>query len=526
VHIFIVGAVTKPAKINGCEIYSTARFFTVTGKHISGTPPTVNPMAADRLEELRDDIAQNQLRPYGHKTGRAHESRNGDLVVTKPLSQAERETRLERALSGDLSDYRDDRSAAVHGVLQLLARKHQGDREAMEEEFCSSELCSDWGSKWDRLDEKELSKAIECWEENGRPKWEQSHKPETAFNFVRYSTIEPEAIRWLWPGYLAARKLTMLNGEPGHGKSVVSLDIAARITTGRPWPDGQPNNIRPSSVLLLTEEENPADTILPRFIAAGGDRERLISLQSRDRLFRIEDDTERLRELLAKDAPDAKLIIFDPVIDYTGVQQTVDAEVRPVLNRLVKLAEHVGLSILGINHLNKKTEMAATHRVAGARAWVSVARLNFLLGKGETGMRHICPLKVNVAPDSNGSLDYTIESQQFTGELLLIGSQPVVKWHGKGTATLESILEGRAPHRVDEVVEWLQRALEPRGEWKRAEQIQREARDVGFREKRVQRAATKLGVERRRTAEVPSRAEWRLASPDPVGTQVIQEVQQ
>src|SRR6185437_4891870 len=127
---------------------------------------------------------------------------------------------------------------------------------------------------------------------------------------TRYSTIKPEPIHWLWHGYLATRKVTMLNGEPGHGKSLVSLDIAARITTGQDWPDEQKNLLPPSSVILLTEEEDPADTVLPRFLAAGGDPTKFfaVSVAGGDLVFQIESHLPLLEARVAEDAPDTKIV--------------------------------------------------------------------------------------------------------------------------------------------------------------------------------------------------------------------------
>jgi primase-polymerase (primpol)-like protein len=219
-HIFLAGAVTKASKINGCEIYNTARFFTVTGKQIPGTPSTVNMASVQDLEELRDDIAQNRLRPYDYKT-REPLASSGILVAKKPPSGSERKTRLERALSGDTSEYRYDTSAAVHGVLQFLARKHEGDREEMAEEFEASRLCSDWGSKWDRLREKELDKAIDRWRKNGEPAWNyvttcvDSNNWRSLFH-AREETETAPPITFAIENFLQEGGITMLGGLPGH----------------------------------------------------------------------------------------------------------------------------------------------------------------------------------------------------------------------------------------------------------------------------------------------------------------------
>jgi len=237
-HIFLAGSVVKASKINGCEIYSAARFFTVTGKHVSNTPSTVNALSAEQLEELRDDIAQNQLRPHDCKKREPHVSPTS-LVATKPLSNSERETKLERALSGDVSEYRGDRSAAVHGALQFLARKHQGDREAMEGEFCASQLCSDWGSKWDRLCETELNKAIERWRENGEPAWNDAVTTIDSNNWrglfhTREETEKAPPITFAIEGFLQETGITMLGGLPGHGKTLVALAMVRALLEGSP----------------------------------------------------------------------------------------------------------------------------------------------------------------------------------------------------------------------------------------------------------------------------------------------------
>jgi hypothetical protein len=163
-HVFVLGAVSKASKINGCEAYSSSRFFTVTGKHVDSTPLVINAMSAEDLEELRDDIAQDQLRP------KVNAPKAGQ-IVHRPLSEGEREAKLERVLSGDISEYGSDRSAAVFGALQFLARKHSGDGEAIREEFEESQLCEDWGHKWERLAEAEIENAVTAWQENGRPPW-------------------------------------------------------------------------------------------------------------------------------------------------------------------------------------------------------------------------------------------------------------------------------------------------------------------------------------------------------------------
>lgn len=338
------------------------------------------------------------------------------------------------------------------------------------------------------------------------------HKPD--WELVRFSTKKAKAIKWLWPGYLAEGKLTTLSGEPGHGKSLVTLDIAARVTTGKDWPDGSKNPMPPSDVLLLTVEEDSDDTILPRFQVAGGDPSKLVTLSigGHDGLIKIDHDLDKLTALL-REGGQYKLIILDPVLDFTKAKQNMDEEVRAALNKLVQMARDLRVAVLGVNHLNKKTDLAAAHRVAGARAWTSVARLNFLLGKGDdSALRHVCPLKMNLAPDDGGSLDYTIEAERLDIDSHPT-KQPRVIWKGKGSATVDCITKAQQP-RPDgpPETEWIRDCLQPVGEWKPLKEIIYAASLDGIGERRLRRLTEKMPDIEKRLVGMPARGEWRLVA--------------
>src|SRR5262245_19863279 len=96
---------------------------------------------------------------------------------------------------------------------------------------------------------------------------------------TRLSDVEAKEVSWLWPNYIPCGKLTLLIGDPGVGKSFVSLDLAARVTSGGPWPDGAPG-VPPADVVILQAEDDPADTLRPRFDALGGDPARVTLIQA------------------------------------------------------------------------------------------------------------------------------------------------------------------------------------------------------------------------------------------------------
>jgi hypothetical protein len=326
--------------------------------------------------------------------------------------------------------------------------------------------------------------------------------------------IKPARIHWIWKGYFAEGHITTFNGEPGSGKSLITVDIAARITTGREFPTG-PNPFPPSNVLLLTQEEDWAATIMPRFLVAGGDPKRLkyLTVDNGDGIFDIEKHhTMLLEELMGGEY---KQLIIDPLIDYTRAKPNQDEEVRPVLNKLFRLSQALKVCSSTVAHLNKKEEQHAIHRVGGCRAWTAVPRFNFLVGKGDNDLRHICPLKNNLIEDDKTSLDFRSVSTPFIIEedgQDIETQQPLIHWQGRGTVTAQDLCEPKskpARAKAPDLEDWIRGCLQPVGEWKLKSDLVAEA---GVSERTVDRVAEKiLDLERRLTSTVPPRSEWRLS---------------
>jgi len=327
------------------------------------------------------------------------------------------------------------------------------------------------------------------------------------------STIEAKPIRWLWTNNIAIGKLNTYSGEPGHGKSLISIDLAARCSVGKEFPDGAPNAIGACDTLICTLEEDVADTIKPRLLAAGGDPKRVhfISQSGRALRFSIVQNEAKLRSLFSRH-PDIKLAVFDPLLDFTRSNQNADTEVRQELTLLADIANEFGFAAIGINHLNKKTDLKAMHRVAGARGWTAVARMNYLVFKGEektpegTFIRHVCPLKINLAADDRPSLDFVIAKGGVLTEALIIGQvYPILHWLGPGTATADDM--GAAAVRTTEADTWLKKFLE-HGNWVPSEEV----KDAGAKQKfsvdQIKRAKQRCNVEDRRIG-MPARTEWR-----------------
>ncbi|MCC7420782.1 MAG: AAA family ATPase, partial [Planctomycetaceae bacterium] len=195
------------------------------------------------------------------------------------------------------------------------------------------------------------------------------------------ASLQTTPVEWLWSGLVPVGKVTMLSGDPSLGKSFVTLDLLARLTTGRPMP-GDTLPRPPRTGLLLSCEDDPADTILPRFLAAGGDPARLHVLAG----FRDKPGAKRIRlvsltrdiELLAKvlgSLKDVGLVVIDPISAYLdGTDANSNAEVRNLLASLASLANEYHTAFLIVSHLRKKDSGKALYRTAGSLAWTAAAR--------------------------------------------------------------------------------------------------------------------------------------------------------
>jgi len=247
--------------------------------------------------------------------------------------------------------------------------------------------------------------------------------------------IEPEQISWLWDGRLARGKHTCIAGEPGTGKSQVSISIIAAITTGGTWPCGEGN--APSergSVIILNAEDGGADTIVPRLMAAGADRGKVhivSAVRSDDgrRSFNLQADLELLEELIAK-IGDVVLIVIDPISSYLDKTDShKNAEVRGVLEPVGEMAERLRVAVLSVTHFSKAgmgSTTKALHKFIGSIAFVGAPRAAFaVIEDAEDSTRRLfLHAKNNLAPPPQG-LAFGLE-QTNIGSIGLFASR--VKW--------------------------------------------------------------------------------------------------
>lgn len=226
-----------------------------------------------------------------------------------------------------------------------------------------------------------------------------------------FERVPLRALGWLWPGVVPAGKLTVISGDPNLGKSFLTLDLAARTTTGDDWPHGTRNDAI-GKVLLLAAEDDPADTIRPRLEIAGA-RLRDVHFfagvdEGRDaegpRPFSLLRDLPLLADRLQREQ--YRLVIVDPVSAYLdGVDINGQQEVRRVLTRLSRLAERSGAAVVAVSHHRKKTDRGpAVYRTLGSLAFTAVARAVWSVCRGpaDVSRRLLLPVKMNIAPDPQG----------------------------------------------------------------------------------------------------------------------------
>ncbi len=224
----------------------------------------------------------------------------------------------------------------------------------------------------------------------------------------RASEIEARPVNWLWPGRIARGNLTVLEGDPGCGKSTLMCDLAARVSSGREWPDGLSGE--PGTVIIISAEDDPASTIRPRLEAAKADLDRVIiaraTLDSDDgpRLLTLPDDLPLIEDDLIRTG--ARLAVLDPLNAFLSgkVDSHRDQDVRRVLAAIAGMAERTQAAVAVIRHLNKGGGSNPMYRGGGSIGISGAARAVFLVGidpddDESENCRILAPIKCNLAKE-------------------------------------------------------------------------------------------------------------------------------
>lgn len=302
----------------------------------------------------------------------------------------------------------------------LIASGHLEEGEARKE---MEQAC-----KWNGLEkedgydsiEKTIDSGIKAGVKSPRGPERSGSNQSGSLKLRKASEIKPEPIDWLWEGVIAKRELMLLAGDPGLGKSQVTLSIAAAISNGGHWP-ASTSRAEKASVVILSTEDAPEYTIVPRLIACGADLERIHIIEAThddrgDRPFVLQDDVAKLRQEVEA-IGSVSLVIIDPVTNYMGkgdANSTTD--VKGALSQLSDLARECDIAVVLVSHLNKDAGKKAVNRVTGSLAWVGHVRTAYAIERdGEDGeIRKMAPIKNNLAKDTVG-FRYRVESCKVQG---------------------------------------------------------------------------------------------------------------
>lgn len=252
-------------------------------------------------------------------------------------------------------------------------------------------------------------------------------KPRPTARLTLASTITRREVEWLWGYRIPRGMLSLLSGDPKLGKSFLMYAIAAAVSRGEALPGDDPPD-GPGSVIIMSAEDDPARTIIPRLKAAGADLSKIYILESviladgTEALPSLRADIDAIEEAIRR-VPDCRLIIIDPVSAYLGgVDDHRNAELRGVLSPLKALAERLNVATTLVSHHAKSGGSNGKHRVIGSIAYVGACRANFmcLRDKDDPTGRRVLLLDngCNLAPTQPG-LAYVIEDR---------GDGPRVEW--------------------------------------------------------------------------------------------------
>ena len=269
---------------------------------------------------------------------------------------------------------------------------------------------------------------------------------------IRMSDIQPEEVQWLWYPYIPLGKLTVIQGDPGEGKTTFVLAMIAALTKGEALPEREP--LDPVNILYQTAEDGLADTIRPRLDALGADCSRVLVIDESKRELSLSD--ERIRQ--AMEETGAKLLVLDPLQAYLGAEVDMHRanEVRPILKRLGSVAEQMGCAVVLIRHLNKMQGQKSGHRGMGSVDFQAAARSVLLVGrtKEDPQLRIVVPDKSSLAPEGE-SIAFALDPEQgfqwkgycaYNAEELLGGSTKQVQTKTmQAEETLRNLLDKPAP---------------------------------------------------------------------------------
>jgi hypothetical protein len=339
--------------------------------------------------------------------------------------------------------------------------------------------------------------------------------------------VKAKPINWLWPGRIVSGAITIFNGYPGDGKSLVTIALASHVTTGTPWPDGSPCSMGP--VILITYEDDRAQVIRPRLDVHHADVSKVHHFDTVKRpnpetgeldevMFTLA-DARSLRAVVERIKP--ALIIIDPAGSATGgdIDFHRENEVRGVLSPVSKLAEKYGVAVVVVSHRRKAAGHRADDLALGSRAFTGIARAawHITVDPDDKTRRLFLAGKNNFGPPMNG-LAFRIIDNNGTGQV--VWEKEPVQMNADEALAVENgngDKPGPEPEARNAAVEWLRDRLKDGpvyvGDQKAPDPgtIRADIKEAGLSWRTVRRAADELGVKSEK-CRFKGKYQWRLSN--------------
>ena len=322
--------------------------------------------------------------------------------------------------------------------------------------------------------------------------------------YRKISDIEPKPINWLWEDYMAKGTITLITGEPELGKSQITLNMAAIVTTGGIWPDNRKKRCKVGNVILISAEDSLEHTIRTRLEANSANMDKIYHLDgigdynSGNKLFNLKSNLNEL-ETMINEIKGVSMIVIDPLSAFiAGVDSYKNTDVRSMLAPLSKLAEKYDIAIVGVEHPPKSSNGKAINQVGGSKAFIAAARSAYLVSKDPQDGKHSLFLRIknNLTSHSVG-ISFRLEEVILpTGEISKVvwGDEPVVK-------TADEVLayynRTEFQHGKESRTKWLQEELADGP--KNAAEVKKKALNEGITEKQLRNTIEYVGASSNKT---------------------------
>ena len=299
---------------------------------------------------------------------------------------------------------------------------------------------------------------------------------------INMEDVKVEEVKWLIYPFIPYGKITIIQGDPGEGKTTLVLQIIARLTKGESIVNEEAKE--PINVIYQTAEDGLADTIKPRLLSADADCSKVLVIDDKDTPLTMRD--VRLEQAIVE--TNAKLIVLDPIQGFLGADVDMHRanEIRPVMKHISELAEKYKCAIILIGHMNKSSMGKSAYRGLGSIDFQAAARSVLIVGriKDEPEIRVVCQTKSSLAPEAK-SLAFRLSEENGFG------------WIGDYDVTADDLLSGSAKGKKKQMaMEFLENTLAD-GQMPYTELLEL-AKQKGISEKTLRNAKDELGIKAKR----------------------------